>query len=97
MNDKQKAMLASYGRSFLAAMTATFMATGGDLFALDVDTIKAILASGIAAVLPVALRYINKQDQSFGKIAEVIASEGLKKLTAKKAPAKKAVAKKSAK
>ena len=97
MNDKQKAMLASYGRSFLAAMTATFMATGGDLFALDVDTVKAILASGIAAVLPVALRYINKQDQSFGKIAEVIASEGLKKLTAKKTPAKKAVAKKSAK
>jgi len=97
MNDKQKAMLASYGRSFLAAMTATFMATGGDLFALDVDTVKAILASGIAAVLPVALRYINKQDPSFGKIAEVIASEGLKKLTTKKAPAKKAVAKKSAK
>lgn len=97
MNDKQKAMLASYGRSFLAAMTATFMATGGDLFALDTDTLKAILASGIAAVLPVALRYINKQDPAFGKIAEVIANEGLKKLTAKKAPVKKAVAKKSAK
>ena len=97
MNDKQKAMLASYGRSFLAAMTATFMATGGDLFALDVDTVKAILASGIAAVLPVALRYINKQDQSFGKIAEVIAAEGMKKLTAKKVVAKKAVVKKSAK
>jgi hypothetical protein len=96
MNDKQKAMLASYGRSFLAAMTATFMATGGDLLALDADTLKAILASGIAAVLPVALRYINKQDPAFGKIAEVIATEGLKKLT-KKAPAKKAVAKKSAK
>ena len=97
MNDKQKAMLASYGRSFLAAMTATFMATGGDMFALDVDTVKAILASGIAAVLPVALRYINKQDQSFGKIAEVIAAEGMKKLTAKKVVAKKAVVKKSAK
>lgn len=96
MNDKQKAMLASYGRSFLAAMTATFMATGGDLFALDTDTIKAILASGIAAVLPVALRYINKQDPAFGKIAEVVAVEGMKKLT-KKAPAKKAVAKKKAK
>jgi hypothetical protein len=96
MNDKQKAMLASYGRSFLAAMTATFMATGGDLLALDADTLKAILASGIAAVLPVALRYINKQDPAFGKIAEVVASEGLKKLT-KKAPAKKAVAKKAAK
>lgn len=96
MNDKQKAMLASYGRSFLAAMTATFMATGGDLFALDADTLKAILASGIAAVLPVALRYINKQDPAFGKIAEVVAAEGMKKLTEKKAPAKKAVAKKKA-
>jgi len=96
MNAQQKAMLASYGRSFLAAMTATFMATGGDLLALDTDTLKAILASGIAAVLPVALRYINKQDPAFGKIAEVIASEGMKKLT-KKAPVKKAVAKKSAK
>jgi hypothetical protein len=97
MNAQQKAMLESYGRSFLAAVTATFMATGGDLFALDADTLRAILASGIAAVLPVALRYINKKDPAFGKIAEIVAAEGLKKLTAKKAPAKKAVAKKSAK
>ena len=97
MNAQNKAMLESYARSFLAAMTATFMATGGDLFALDADILKAILASGIAAVLPVALRYINKKDPAFGKIAEVIATEGLKKLTEKKAPAKKAVVKKSAK
>jgi hypothetical protein len=96
MNAQQKAMLASYGRSFLAAVTATFMATGGDLFALDADTAKAILASGIAAVLPVALRYINKQDPMFGRIAEIVAAEGMKKLT-KKAPAKKAASKKSAK
>ena len=96
MNTQQKAMLASYGRSFLAAVTATFMATGGDFFALDADTGKAILASGIAAILPVALRYINKQDPMFGRIAEVVAAEGMKKLT-KKAPAKKATVKKSAK
>jgi hypothetical protein len=96
MNAQQKAMLASYGRSFLAAVTATFMATGGDLFALDADTAKAILASGIAAILPVALRYINKQDPMFGRIAEIVAAEGMKKLT-KKAPAKKAAPKKSAK
>lgn len=96
MNAQQKAMLESYGRSFLAAMTATFMATGGDLLALDLETGKAILASGIAAVLPVALRYINKKDPAFGKVAEIVAAEGMKKLT-KKAPAKKAVAKKKAK
>ena len=96
MKAQQKAMLESYGRSFLAAMTATFMATGGDLLALDLETGKAILASGIAAVLPVALRYINKKDPAFGKVAEIVAAEGMKKLT-KKAPAKKAVAKKKAK
>ena len=96
MNAQQKAMLESYGRSFLAAVTATFMATGGDLFALDEDTLRAILASGIAAILPVALRYINKKDPMFGRIAEAVAAEGMKKLTTKKAPTKKAVAKKKA-
>lgn len=89
MTKQQKAMLASYGRSFLAAMTTAFMATGGDLFALDADTAKGILAAGIASVLPVALRYINKQDPAFGKVAEVVAAEGMKKLTKKSAPKKK--------
>lgn len=89
MNVRHRAMLESYGRSFLAAVTATFMATGGDLFALDADMLRVILASGIAAILPVALRYINKKDPAFGKIAEVVAAEGLKKLTTKKAVAKK--------
>ena len=30
MDKKQKAMLASYGRSFLAAVTTAFMIQGGD-------------------------------------------------------------------
>ena len=93
MTAKQKAMLASYGRSFFASMVTAFMATGGDLFALDADTAKGILAAGIASVLPVALRYLNKQDPAFGKIAEVVAKEGMTKLTKKttlKKPAKKA-------
>jgi len=83
MTTVQKAMLASYGRSFLASMVTAFMATGGDLFALDVDSAKLILAAGVASILPVALRYINKKDPAFGKVAEVIAAEGMKKLTEK--------------
>jgi len=90
MTKTQKAMLASYGRSFLASMTTAFMATGGDLFALNSDSVKVIFAAGIASVLPVALRYINKQDPAFGKIAEIIAAEGMKQLTKKSAPKKKA-------
>ena len=92
MTKVQKAMLASYGRSFLASMVTAFMATGGDLLNLDGDSAKAILAAGIASVLPVALRYINKQDPAFGKVAEIVAKEGMKKLT-KKTTAKKSTKK----
>lgn len=89
MNKKQKAMLASYGRSFLAAITSAFMLLGGDLLALDGDTVRAILAAGIAAVLPVAIRAANPKDPSFGKIADGVTEAIVAKLTAKKAPKKK--------
>lgn len=89
MNTKQKAMLASYGRSFLAAITSAFMVTGGDILALDGDSLKAILASGVAAVLPVAIRALNPKDPAFGKIADGITEATVKKLTAKKNGTKK--------
>jgi hypothetical protein len=89
MSTKQKAMLASYGRSFLAAITSAFMLLGGDLLALDGDTVRAILAAGIAAVLPVAIRAANPKDPSFGKIADGVTEAIVGKLTAKKAPKKK--------
>lgn len=96
MNSKTQAMLASYGRSFLAAVTTAFMITGGDILALDGDSLKAILAAGVSAVLPVAIRAANPKDPAFGKIADGVTEAVVAKLT-KKAPAKKAVAKKSAK
>jgi len=71
-------MLASYGRSFLASATAAFMATGGDLFALDVDTLKGILAAGIASVLPVAIRALNPKDAAFGKVADAVSASAVK-------------------
>lgn len=90
MNKKQKAMLASYGRSFLAAMTTAFMLTGGDIFALDVDSVKKIIAAGIAAVLPVALRAANPNDPAFGKVADAVTEVVVEKVTAPKKTAKKA-------
>lgn len=93
MDKKTKAMLASYGRSFLAAITTAFMITGGDIFALDGDSIKGILAAGVSAVLPVALRAANKNDPAFGKVADAITDSVTKKITA---PTKKASAKKKA-
>lgn len=54
-----KGLLASYGRSFLSASLAVYLA--------GVTDPKAILAAGVAAVLPVLLRWLNPKDPAFGK------------------------------
>ena len=90
----QIAMLQSYGRSFLGAAVALYLAGVTDPYLY--------LSAFVAAVAPVAIRYFNKNDIAFGKIsgsstpdevaAEVV--EAVKKV-AKKAPAKKSTAKKT--
>lgn len=57
-----KAMLASYGRSILAAAIAAYSASGGNTTA----TLNAVWA----ALIPVAMRYLNPKDTSFGKGSE---------------------------
>lgn len=54
-----KAILASWTRSFLAACIAVYLA--------GVSDPKAILGAGLAAVLPVILRWLNPQDAAFGR------------------------------
>lgn len=84
LSPQLKAMLASWARSFVAAALALYTAGETDPLVL--------LNAGFAAVVPVAIRYFNKKDPVFGRIAEGIlekASEELAK-AAKKAPAKKA-------
>jgi hypothetical protein len=53
-----KALAASWARSFMAAGIAVYMA--------GVTDPKAIAGAGLAAVLPVVLRYLNPNDASFG-------------------------------
>jgi hypothetical protein len=53
-----KALAASWARSFLAAGIAVYMA--------GVTDPKAIAGAGLAAILPVMLRYLNPNDASFG-------------------------------
>ena len=87
MNAQIKALVASYGRSVLSAATALYLAGVTD--PLD------LLWSLVAAVLPVAIRYINPNDKAFGvtpKVEEV--QEALSKATPKKAPVKKTAPKK---
>ena len=97
MNGTQlKAMLASYGRSVLAAATTLYMA--------GVTDPKDLAYSLAGALIPVVLRYANPNDKAFGRLPEVSEVDAVlktvkpikapvKKAT-KKAPAKKAVAKK---
>ena len=53
-----KSVAASWARSFLAASIACYLA--------GVTDWKALLNAGIAALLPVVLRWLNPKDSAFG-------------------------------
>jgi hypothetical protein len=85
LTPKVKAMLASWARSFVAAALALYTAGETDP--------SVLLNAGLAAVVPVVIRYFNKKDPAFGivakKVLETAQAEVVKK-TAKKTAAKKA-------
>jgi len=88
MNTETKALLASYGRSVLGSAVALYLAG---------VPLEDLLYSLIAALIPVALRYVNPKDPAFGRklpAAEEVAV-ALKDVKVVKAPAKKAPAKKT--
>jgi hypothetical protein len=84
LTKSQQEMVQSYGRSFLGAALALYMA--------GVTDPKDLWAALVAAIAPVALRAINPADKAFGVLPD--AKEVEKDLKAAKAPAKKAAAKK---
>ena len=57
-----KALAASWGRSFIAASLAVYMSGNSDP--------KAIAGAGLAAVLPVILRWLNPKDSAFGLLGK---------------------------
>jgi hypothetical protein len=104
MNKEIKSILDSYARNLLGvvlALITTTMAAAGLSSPLDFGTAEWLtVANGLwAAAVPTLLRFINKQDPSFGLVAEVAAKEVSKKLSeaAKKASTKKTVKKAPAK
>lgn len=70
MNKELKALLASWGRSFLAAVVAQLIVLGDGVLDLNRDGVKALVAAGLAAVLPVILRWLNPNDVAFGHKGE---------------------------
>ena len=55
--DKLKPLVASWLRSYIAAALAVYMAGGG---------LQAMAMGGVAAVVPVLIRYLNPNDAAFG-------------------------------
>lgn len=59
MTKQDKAMIASYVRSFLTGVLTLYMA--GE------TNPRNLLAAGIAAVVPPILRWLNPKDEAFGR------------------------------
>jgi hypothetical protein len=60
--EQAKSLAASWGRSFLAAALALYMA--------GITDPKTLAMAGVAAVAPVILRWLNPSDASFGVTKE---------------------------
>jgi len=58
--DKLKPVIASWLRSYIAAALAVYM-SGGNL--------QAMAMGGVAAIVPVILRWLNPADAAFGRVA----------------------------
>lgn len=91
-----KAAIESYARNLLGQIIGAVMIvsqTSGLGSPLDFGSGEWLLVANAlwASLIPTALRWANKKDPAFGKVAEVVAKEAGKKLdaAAKKAPAKK--------
>ena len=61
LTKSQKEMVQSYGRSFLGAALALYMAGNTDIYTY--------VYALVAAFAPVAIRFFNKNDIAFGKIS----------------------------
>ena len=91
-----KSAIESYARNLLGQIIGAVMIvsqTSGLGSPLDFGSGEWLLVANAlwASLIPTALRWANKKDPAFGKVAEVVAKEAGKKLdaAAKKAPAKK--------
>jgi hypothetical protein len=94
-----KAALESYLRNLAGQVIGAVMIvsqTSGVGSPLDFGSGEWLLVANAlwASIIPTALRWVNKKDPAFGRIAAVAAAEVTKKLAAETAKAKKAPAKK---
>jgi hypothetical protein len=83
-----KAMIESYARNLVGQVFGAIVIvtqTSGVASPVDFGSSEWLLVTNAlwASLVPVALRFINKKDPSFGLVAEKAAAEVSKKITAK--------------
>jgi len=88
LDAKLSAALASYGRAFISASAALWVTGNTDP--------KGLIAAGLVAVIPVALRALNPKDPAFGLITKIALPEITKQLNAILDDSKKKATKKAA-
>jgi hypothetical protein len=89
-----KAMIESYVRNLAGQVIGAVMIvmqTSGAATPLDFGSGEWLLVANAlwASLVPVALRWVNKKDPAFGRIAATLATEAGKKLAEESAKAKK--------
>ena len=92
-----KAMIESYVRNLAGQVIGAVIIvtqTSGISTPLDFGSSEWLLVANAlwASLVPVALRYVNKKDPAFGKVAEAAAADVSKKIVKKAAAAKKKTA-----
>ena len=60
-------MLKSWGKVFASTVLALFLVDGADVFTVGWSDLRTYLAAGVAAVLPLAITYLDPTDNRWGK------------------------------
>jgi hypothetical protein len=60
-------MIQSFLRHVATTVAGVILALNGDIF--DIDGVRAIAAAVLVATVPVLLRYLNPNDEQFGRLS----------------------------
>ena len=63
----QMTMLKSWGKVFMSTVLALFLVDGADVFGVNWSDLRMYVAAGVAAVLPLAITYLDPTDTRWGK------------------------------
>lgn len=66
MNKFFNTMVGSWVKVFITVVLAQYMAMGISIFELDIESIKCLVSSGIASLIPVIINYLNPNDPRYG-------------------------------